>query len=55
MFLTTALAVLPGHSEDDIMEHVQWYSEYLTLKDSQKEAIRKWKDMKQVCDMGGHL
>ncbi|XP_062516857.1 coiled-coil domain-containing protein 112-like [Corticium candelabrum] len=47
VFLTTALAVLPGHSEDDIMEHVQWYSEYLTLKDSQKEAIRKWKDMKQ--------
>jgi hypothetical protein len=47
-FLSNAVALLPGHSEDDITEHAQWYSEYLTLKESQKEAIQIWRDTKET-------
>ncbi|XP_065836243.1 coiled-coil domain-containing protein 112-like isoform X1 [Oscarella lobularis] len=46
-FLDEAVRSLPGRSERDVVEHEQWYREYLALKDRRKEAIRVWREQKE--------
>ncbi|XP_059500669.1 coiled-coil domain-containing protein 112-like isoform X3 [Stegostoma tigrinum] len=46
-FIEEALQHLIGRTREDIMQHVQWYQEFLFLEERQKEAIQKWKTKKQ--------
>ncbi|XP_072372584.1 coiled-coil domain-containing protein 112-like isoform X4 [Scyliorhinus torazame] len=46
-FIEEALQYLVGRTHEDIMQHVQWYQEFLFLEERQKEAIQKWKTKKQ--------
>ncbi|XP_041042429.1 coiled-coil domain-containing protein 112-like [Carcharodon carcharias] len=45
-FIEEALQYLVGRTHEDIMQHVQWYQEFLFLEERQKEAIQKWKTKK---------
>ncbi|XP_078070762.1 coiled-coil domain-containing protein 112 isoform X2 [Mustelus asterias] len=46
-FIEDALQYLVGRTREDILQHVQWYQEFLFLEERQKEAIQKWKTKKQ--------
>ncbi|XP_038660991.1 coiled-coil domain-containing protein 112 isoform X1 [Scyliorhinus canicula] len=46
-FIEEALQYLVGRTHEDIMQHVQWYQDFLFLEERQKEAIQKWKTKKQ--------
>ncbi|XP_043566969.1 coiled-coil domain-containing protein 112-like [Chiloscyllium plagiosum] len=46
-FIEEALQHLVGRTREDVMQHVQWYQEFLFLEERQKEAIQKWKTKKQ--------
>lgn len=47
-FLESAVHELPTKSRVEIEQHKQWYTEYLTLLSSKKQAIEAWKTQKQV-------
>ncbi|XP_067839077.1 coiled-coil domain-containing protein 112 isoform X2 [Heptranchias perlo] len=47
LFIEEALQYLVGRTQEDIMQHEQWYQEFLFLEERQKEAIQKWKTRKQ--------
>ena len=38
---------VPTKNDEEILEHIQWYRRYLTLKLTKKEAIARWKEYKQ--------
>ncbi|XP_067885962.1 coiled-coil domain-containing protein 112-like isoform X2 [Heterodontus francisci] len=46
-FIEEALQYLVGRTSEDVMQHVDWYQEFLFLEAKQKEAIQKWKTKKQ--------
>ncbi|XP_051875421.1 coiled-coil domain-containing protein 112-like isoform X2 [Pristis pectinata] len=46
-FIDEALQYLVGRTQEDIVQHEQWYQEFLFLEKRQKEAIQKWKTEKQ--------
>ncbi|XP_069787314.1 coiled-coil domain-containing protein 112-like isoform X2 [Narcine bancroftii] len=46
-FIEGALECLVGRTQEDIIQHEQWYQEFLFLEKRQKEAIQKWKAEKQ--------
>ena len=47
-FIENAESEIPTRSRDDIIQHDEWYREYLTLREHKRIAIAKWKDLKEV-------
>lgn len=39
---------VPTKTTEEIMQHDQWYAEYLTLLENKKKAIEEWKEHKKV-------
>jgi len=39
---------VPTKSLEEISQHNQWYTEYLTLKENKKKAIEEWREQKKV-------
>ena len=48
MFLTHVLPAMPTRTEDEVREHEDWYQEYLFLNETKKDAIKKWKEKREV-------
>lgn len=46
--MKAAAAEILTHSVEEIEDHVEWYKEYLLLREQKREAIRNWKKLKQV-------
>ncbi|XP_072137505.1 coiled-coil domain-containing protein 112-like isoform X1 [Mobula birostris] len=46
-FIEEALQYLVGRTREDIIQHEQWYQEFLFLEKRRKEAIQRWKTEKQ--------
>jgi len=46
-FIENAESEIPTRSRDDIIQHDEWYREYLTLREHKRIAIAKWKDLKE--------
>ncbi|XP_055489150.1 coiled-coil domain-containing protein 112-like [Leucoraja erinacea] len=46
-FIEEALQYLVGRTREDIIQHEQWYQEFLFLEKRQREAIQKWRIEKQ--------
>ena len=34
---------------EEIREHEQWYTEFITLQNSKKRSIVEWREQKRVC------
>ena len=47
-FIESAESEIPTRSRDDIIQHDEWYREYLMLREHKRIAIAKWKDLKEV-------
>ena len=47
-FIEHAESEIPTRSRDDIIQHDEWYREYLTLREHKRIAIAKWKDLKEA-------
>ncbi|EDO36619.1 predicted protein [Nematostella vectensis] len=47
-FLNAAEVSIPGQNLSDLRQHLDWYTEYLSLKESKKLAIQEWKHEKQA-------
>ena len=43
------LAGLPTKTEEEVLKHIGWYVEYQSLLSKKKEAILKWRQVKDVC------
>jgi hypothetical protein len=43
------LPALPTRTEEEINSHEEWYQEYLFLNETKKEAIKRWRERKEVC------
>ena len=48
VFLNHVLPAIPTRTEEEIREHEEWYQEYLFLNETKKDAIKKWKEKKEV-------
>ncbi len=48
-FLDEAATSIPGRNIIDVRQHEKWYQEYLSLMEKKKDAIQKWKIVKEVC------
>ena len=48
VFLTHVLPAIPTRTEEEIREHEDWYQEYLFLNETKKDAIKKWKEKREV-------
>ncbi|XP_070542231.1 coiled-coil domain-containing protein 112-like isoform X2 [Ptychodera flava] len=46
-FINTAYNALPGRTVDDVKKHESWYQEYLSMLDKKKQAIQKWRELKE--------
>ncbi|KAJ8029575.1 hypothetical protein HOLleu_29005 [Holothuria leucospilota] len=47
-FLDEAASSLPGKSITDVKDHEAWYQEYTALMEKKKEAIQKWRLVKDA-------
>ncbi|XP_057308201.1 coiled-coil domain-containing protein 112-like isoform X2 [Hydractinia symbiolongicarpus] len=45
--LSRAALDIPTQDEEDILQHIQWYEEYCSLRENKREAIVKWKSLKE--------
>ena len=48
VFLTHVLPAIPTRTEEEIRDHEEWYQEYLFLNETKKDAIKKWKEKREV-------
>ncbi|XP_060805729.1 coiled-coil domain-containing protein 112-like [Amyelois transitella] len=48
VFFSEIIEKLPGVTKDDIVQHCEWYLEYLDLKRQQQEALNKWRANKKI-------
>ena len=47
-FIDEATVSIPGRSITDVNAHEAWYQEYTSLQDKKKDAIMKWRAVKEV-------
>ena len=47
-FLDEAATSIPGRNIVDVRQHENWYREYMSMLDKKKDAIQKWKIVKEV-------
>ncbi|XP_071794451.1 coiled-coil domain-containing protein 112-like [Asterias amurensis] len=47
-FLDEAATSIPGRNIVDVRQHENWYQEYLSLMEKKKDAIQKWKIVKEA-------
>ncbi|PIK57318.1 putative coiled-coil domain-containing protein [Apostichopus japonicus] len=48
IFMDEAASSLPGRTFTDVKEHEAWYQEYTSLMEKKKEAIQKWRLVKEA-------
>lgn len=48
MFIEHLLPGLPTRTEEEIHAHEEWYQEYLFLNETKKEAIKRWREKREV-------
>ncbi|KAK3584846.1 hypothetical protein CHS0354_027586 [Potamilus streckersoni] len=47
-FIKHLLPAIPTRTEEEIQQHEEWYQEYLFLNDTKKDAIKKWREKREV-------
>ena len=47
-FIDEAATSIPGRGITDVNAHEAWYQEYTSLQEKKKDAIMKWRAVKEV-------